>query len=42
MDNTLPNNINQHPGVDPSDGIRGAGPNMSNTGLVGSCALSGR
>ena len=40
MDNTLTNNISQHPGVDPSGGIRGAEPSVNNTGLMGSCALS--
>ena len=40
MDNTLTNNISQHPGADPSSGIRGAEPSVSNAGLVGSCALS--
>ena len=40
MDNTLTNNISQHPGVDPSDGIRGAEPSVSDTGLVDSCAPS--
>ena len=40
IDNTVTNNISQYPGVDPSGGIRGAEPSVSNTGLVGSCALS--
>ena len=33
MNNTLTNNISQHPGVDPSGGIRGAESSVSNTGL---------
>ena len=40
MNNTLTNNISQHPGIDPSGGIRRAEPNVSNKGLAGSCALS--
>ena len=40
MDNTLTSNICQHPRVNPSGGIRGAEPSVSNTGLLGSCALS--
>ena len=39
MDNTLTNNISQHPGVDPNGGTGGAEPSVSNTELVGSCAL---
>ena len=38
-DNTLTNNISQDPRVDPSDGIGVAEPSVSNTGLMGSCAL---
>ena len=40
IDNTLTNNISQHPEVDPSGRIRQAKPHVSNTGLVGSCAPS--
>ena len=40
IDNTFTSNINQHPRVDQSDGIGGKEPGASNTGLVGSCALS--
>ena len=40
IDNTFTNNINQHPRVDQSGGIGGKESGASNTGLVGSCALS--
>ena len=40
MDNTLTNNISQHVDFTPSGRIRGAETSVSNTELVGSCALS--
>ena len=40
IDNTLTNNISQHPRIDPSGGIGVAEPSVSNMGLTGSCALS--
>ena len=39
IDNTLTNNISHHPRVDPSGGIRGTEPSVTNAGLAGSYAL---